>query len=644
MMVMQIKNGLSIAVLFLLALFNVSNVRAADPFPGNPPITPYWALGPWVWEDMTNTQTSTTQLVQNYLSRNIPVCGVMVDSPWETYYNTFVPDASRYATFSAMITALHAQGVRVICWATAWINNDSPDYATVKTDKYVVNPNSGDGTWWKGSGVHIDHTNPQAQAWLDAKMDNVLNMGLDGWKLDMGPDYLGGSTVTLSAGSTLGATMALTTFQKYYYQTIYDHAIAKNPENVITARGYAGTPGGTEDKAPITKDPLCWQGDYAGDFSGIVSQAGFVYQTAIDGYGCPGVEVGGYSGASPTKNSLIRYAQFGAMTPYMENGGSNGGLTNHVPWYWDTTTVSIYRYFATLHRELSPYNFSGIVDCHLNGGSQMKSCDKTNYTHKLGSDIFVGLITSDVLARNITFPAGDHWIDYWDENTAASNYAGATTKTGYAVPLNQFPIFIRAGAIIPMDVKTNVTGHGDSTATGKITVLVYPYKTSTMTFHRSLGTGVAYEDVTITMNETSGTITVSGPTAVNYRLRVKSFLAPTGVTNATSYSYDSTHKVIIIDKTASASFTLKISNFEGYSLSPAGIMPKPDKANLARYSAPAFTALPTSFSSAHNQASHFAMYDATGRMVEGDVSGGSINTAWKSLGVGYKPYVFKVKE
>jgi hypothetical protein len=89
---------------------------------------------------------------------------------------------------------------------------------------------------------------------------------------------------------------------------------------------------------------------------------------------------------------------------------------------------------------------------------------------------------------------------------------------------------------------------------------------------------------------------------------------------------------------------MKISNFEGYSLKPVGIMQKPGIINSARYSAAAFTALPASFSTAHNQAPHFAMYDATGRMVERDVSGGSINTAWKSLGIGYKPYVFKIKE
>jgi len=65
-----------------------------------------------------------------------------------------------------------------------------------------------------------------------------------------------------------------------------------------------------------------------------------------------------------------------------------------------------------------------------------------------------------------------------------------------------------------MDVKTNVTGHGDSTASGKITVLMYPYGTSTMTFHRPLGAGVTYEDITITMNENVRDNYRNGPTAI----------------------------------------------------------------------------------------------------------------------------------
>jgi len=548
----------------------------ADLFPGNPPITPYWALGHWVWEDMQNTQTSTTQLVSDYTTRNIPVCGVIVDSPWETTFNTFVPATSRYPNFAQMIADFHNAGVGTIAWAVAYVDTDSPDYASVKSNGYVVDPQAGDITWWKGNGVHIDHTNPAAQAWLNTKMDNMLKIGLDGWKLDMGPDYLKSTsaTVTLSAGSTAGTTLPLADFQKYYYQTIYDHVLASNPAGVITARGYAGTPGGTENKSPISRNPLCWQGDFAGDFSGIVSQAGMVYQTAINGYGCPGVEIGGYSGASPTKNSLLRYAQFGALSCYMENGGSNGGLTNHLAWYWDTQATSIYQYFATLHTELAPYNFSGVVDSHLQGGSVMKSCDKSNFTHKLGNDIFVGLITSDVTSRNITFPGSDKWIDYWNENAASGIYAGGTTKSGYSATIDKFPIFLRAGAIIPMDVKTDVTSHGDTTSVGKTTVLFYPYGTSSLGFHRPTGTGVAYEDVTLTMNEAAGTVTVSGPTAVDYRLRIKAFAAPTNVTGATSYSYDATNMVLVVDKASAASFTITISGLAGYS-SLLGSAPPP---------------------------------------------------------------------
>ena len=74
------------------------------------------------------------------------------------------------------------------------------------------------------------------------------------------------------------------------------------------------------------------------------------------GYGAPGVEVGGYMGAVPSKDSLIRYAELAAVTPLMENGGAKGGLAEHLPWTWDTQTVDIYRYFASLHSELGSYN------------------------------------------------------------------------------------------------------------------------------------------------------------------------------------------------------------------------------------------------------------------------------------------------
>ena len=178
---------------------------------------------------------------------------------------------------------------------------------------------------------------------------------------------------------------------------------------------------------------------------------------------------------------------------------------------------------------------------------------------EVGDQLFVSVITTDVTTKSVTFQAGANWIDYWNEATV---FTGGTT-TAYPAALDHYPLFIKAGAIIPLDVKTTVTGHGDTTSAGKTTVLVYPRGKSSFTFHRPVGEGTTYGDVTIGADATAGIVTVTGTTAVSYRLRVKSFQAPTGVTGADTWSYDATNKILIIDKQGTT-FSIAISGLEGY--------------------------------------------------------------------------------
>jgi alpha-glucosidase (family GH31 glycosyl hydrolase) len=309
----------------------------------------------------------------------------------------------------------------------------------------------------------------------------------------------------------------------------------------------------------LSKCSVGWVGDHDGSFTGISTEKDDIYTSAQMGYGAPGVEVGGYIGNAPSKDSLIRYAEFGALTALMENGGANGGLTQHLPWYWDTATVDIYRYFATLHSELAAYNFSYGVEAHLTGTSIIRAPDRLLAQHLLGDQLFASVITTDVTTKSVKFPTGSNWIDYWNEDTV---YAGGTTIQ-YNAPLAQYPLFIKTGAVIPMDVKTAVTGHGDATSAGKVTVLVYPQGKSSFTFHRPLGEGTAYDDVAIDADATSGTLTVTGSVSTSYRLRVKSLQPPTSVTGADAWSYDTVDKVIIADKQGAA-FSLMIAGLKGY--------------------------------------------------------------------------------
>ena len=535
----------------LISLTTPQAEAQSDPFAGRPPVVPRWAFEPWVWEDTTNTQDSTVSLVQGYLERDIPVGAVIVDSPWSTHENGFVWDPARYPDPQGMIDGFHALGVRVILWVTGFINNDSPEYDFVRAEGFGVSGGQ-DFFWWRGTGIHLDFTNPQALDWWHSRMDPLMSMGIDGWKVDRSADYVS-DPVETSIGS-----LSQQAFKQYYYADFFDYATSRNPQAITFARTYSDHQSGAG--APVSRVSIGWSGDFHGDFSGLEAQKNDVYRASRLGYGAPGIEIGGYGEIPPDKRSLIRYAQFAALTPLMENGGLNGGEAEHLPWFWDQETVDIYRYYANLHSELVPYLFSYGVEANLTGESILRDADPEKSQHMLGEVILVAAITSDTEAKTVVFPQSGRWIDYWNE---AIYYDGGII-THMNVPLQRYPIFIRAGAILPLNVTNAVTGHGDVSAAGKTTIVIYPSGVSDFTFHRPLGDGLEYSDVRIQVDEQAGMIAVRGTVPGDYRLRVKSFANPVFVQGASRWSYDSAAQYVIIDQQG-MDFTVTVQGLAGYS-------------------------------------------------------------------------------
>ena len=123
--------------------------------PKCPPITPAWALGHIVWEDSVNTMQGATRLVDGYLERQIPVDGVIIDSPWSTSYNDFTWDPQRYSDPTAMINRFSEKGVRTILWLTGCVNTqckDTPRQKSATYDEVVAKnygvDNSKPYKWW----------------------------------------------------------------------------------------------------------------------------------------------------------------------------------------------------------------------------------------------------------------------------------------------------------------------------------------------------------------------------------------------------------------------------------------------------------------------------------------------------------------
>jgi hypothetical protein len=449
-----------------------------------PPITPAWALGHIVWEDSLNTTSAAEGLVNGYLERKIPVDAVIIDSPWSTTYNDFNWDHQRYADPAKMIKGFTDKGVRTILWLTGNVNEQCKDTPQQKAATYdeVVSKNFGVDnskpyTWWKGFGQHIDFTNLEATKWWYTQLDKVFTDGVYGWKTDQGEQHLPASFET-SKGR-----MTNEQFRHYYYDAMYDYTVSRKKDGIIIARPFSHQ-GGLE--ASIEKMNLGWCGDFTGSWKGLKHQIDNIYRSAQYGYGAIACEVGGFWEDRPEALQLTRYAQFGCMTAAIINGGMNGALTNHLPWYHGQEVEEAYRWCINWMKQLVPYKFSAIVDAHLNGGSLLRNTNIEEESHLLGNDIYTKVITTEDSRATFNLPEGGEWIDYF---TGERHQGGESISKIY--PLNRFPLFVRAGAIIPLQKD-------------KLTFVVYPGGNTTRKFHLPKGDGIDYFDCTVGFDESTG--------------------------------------------------------------------------------------------------------------------------------------------
>ena len=129
--------------------------------------SPYalWAHFHWIWlANHDETQDSLIQLLDDYDSYSIPVGGIIIDSSWPETYQNFKWNSTKFPNPGKMIDYFHSKNVKVLCWITSNINNDSTNFQEAKANGYFLS-NGKLVNWGHGNAAFIDYSNPKALKW-----------------------------------------------------------------------------------------------------------------------------------------------------------------------------------------------------------------------------------------------------------------------------------------------------------------------------------------------------------------------------------------------------------------------------------------------------------------------------------------------
>ncbi|PYV68121.1 MAG: alpha-glucosidase [Acidobacteria bacterium] len=477
---------------------------------GATPMLPKAAYGFVQCKQRYITQEEMLNVAKGYRERHLPADVLVLD--W-FYYDTmgqldFVPE--RFPDPAAMNKHLHDMGFQTMISVWPRFTKKSRYYDFILKQgwfEHLADGTPTSGLPYDRAGSDVDTSNPDAARWYwGAIRDNILSKGFDSlWMDETEPDLPpNGSYFSVGPG-----TRYFNIYPLVHTSAIYDgfRRDVKNRALILSRDAYLGSQrNGTmvwwSDIYP-TWDAFKRQVPTGLDFtaSGMAywtnDVGGWQYLPAEHHPAHPPLldpsdareNVGGYD---DYPELYTRWFEYGTFLPIMRTHGSR--KYNEV-WSYGKQAEPILEKYLKLRYQLMPYLYSLGYKTYQTGAPFMRALfmdfpNDPNIAdirdeYMFGPAFLVAPVTEQgATSREVYLPAGTDWYNYWTNERVRG---GQAIKVD--APIEVLPLFVRAGAIVPLGSAIENTGQEQKIEK----VRVYPGADSEFTLYNDDGKTYAYE-------------------------------------------------------------------------------------------------------------------------------------------------------
>lgn len=456
---------------------------------GEVPMMPKWALGYIHCRERFNTQQEIIQTATRFRKDSLPMDLIVQD--WQYWgklgWNAMQFDEANYPDPKKLVDDLHAIDARLMLSVWSKIDPKSEVGQIMNAKGYYI-PN----TSW------VDFFNPEAAAcYWDNFSERLLKpYGIDAWWQDATEpenDDLVGKKIW---NGTIPGELFRNTYPLLVNKVVYEGSRRDAPNKRVMILTRSAFPG-MQRYGTVT-----WSGDVGHDWETLRRQIVGGLGMTVSGLPWWTYDAGGFF--RPGDNQYIdpkyhecflRWLQTSVFLPLMR---VHGYMSNTEFWNYGARMADLARKSLNTRYSLFPYIYSEAANISFKGGTMMRPlvmdyasdtlAISQKYEYMFGSSLLVApVVEENKKTWDVYLPENKGgWYDFW-----TGQFIAEKGWKQVPVTLEQIPVFVKAGTILPFaDGKFQTT---QAAAEADWIIKVFAGADGTYTVYEDDGTNYDYE-------------------------------------------------------------------------------------------------------------------------------------------------------